>query len=504
MNGPQSRAADVVGRSAALNLAGHALPLLVGLVTIPFIMRRLGLDAFGILSLAWALLGYLGLFDFGLGRATTNAFARDLSQGREHALTRLFWTSLKLSLVLGLLASGLLALLGEWLVGQALKLPAALTGDARATFLILAISLPAVLASTMLRGVLEACSRFDLIAAIRIPASASLFLLPAVALSLDGDLPRIAILLACSNVVWFAAYLFACFRAMPRLRAVQPVDGAIVRLLVAYGGWVTAGNALGPLIVYLDRFLIGALISTAAVAFYAAPYEIVTRLWIFPASLVSALFPLFSVGSAGRLPPREIDTLYARSITYLVLSVGALAVLLIVFADPLLRIWLGPSVAAEAAWALRILAGGVLVNSLAHVPYSLIQALGRPDLVAKLYVVELIAYIGVAWVFIERWGITGAAAAWSLRALADAVVLFAIAARLCPMKWTDFVRGGTIRGVAAVVALAGSMTLGLRLTPSSLASAQIVVTGVLLGCFAWGAWRWVLNFSAVPTVDGRQ
>jgi O-antigen/teichoic acid export membrane protein len=492
MNTPRPRGPARIGRNAVLNLSGHALPLVVGVFTIPFIVRRLGLDAFGVLSLAWALLGYLGFFDLGLGRATTNALAKELDRGNHAALPRLFWASLKLSLLLGLVAGGVLAALSDLLVRSVLRLPPALIEDAGFTFLLLSASLPPVLASTMLRGVLEAAQRFDLINAIRIPANASLFVLPAAALAVGSGLPGIAALLACASALTFVAYMVACVCAIPAVRARQPLNRALAKSLLSYGGWVTAGNALGPLIVYLDRFLIGALVSTTAVAFYAAPYEIVTRLWVFPASLVSALFPLFSVSHATRVQ-NQLQNLYMRPITYLVLTVGSGAVLLIIFADPVLRLWLGPAFAEQAAWALRILAAGVLVNSVAHVPYSLIQALGRPDLVAKLYVVELVAYVGVAWPLIARWGITGAAWAWTIRALADAVALFVLAWRLCPFKWMDVVRGGPVRGVTALCGLGVSTALAVRLIVPGIVSAQLLVTAALVSGFALCAWKWVLS-----------
>lgn len=61
----------LLARNTLLNLVGHLVPLLAGLATIPYVVRGLGNDGFGILSIAWALLGYFGLFDPGRGRATT-------------------------------------------------------------------------------------------------------------------------------------------------------------------------------------------------------------------------------------------------------------------------------------------------------------------------------------------------------------------------------------------------------------------------------------------------
>ena len=58
---------SLIVRNTALNFLGLALPLAVGFVTIPFTVRALGNDRFGILALVWVVLGYFGLFDLGLG-----------------------------------------------------------------------------------------------------------------------------------------------------------------------------------------------------------------------------------------------------------------------------------------------------------------------------------------------------------------------------------------------------------------------------------------------------
>jgi len=62
---------SLLARNTLLNFIGQAVPLLVGVATIPFIVRGLGTERFGFLSLAWVVLGYFAIFDLGLGRATT-------------------------------------------------------------------------------------------------------------------------------------------------------------------------------------------------------------------------------------------------------------------------------------------------------------------------------------------------------------------------------------------------------------------------------------------------
>lgn len=82
MESPLEIQSGLLARNTAMNLVGQVIPLLVGLATIPYVVRGLGADGFGILSIAWVLLGYFSLFDLGLGRATIK-FVAEVLFGRE-------------------------------------------------------------------------------------------------------------------------------------------------------------------------------------------------------------------------------------------------------------------------------------------------------------------------------------------------------------------------------------------------------------------------------------
>jgi len=56
-----------------------------------------------------------------------------------------------------------------------------------------------------------------------------------------------------------------------------------------------------------------------------------------------------------------------------------------------------------------------------HLPSS---GVGRPDLPAKFHLFELFFYVGIAWLLISKWGINGAAVAWTLRVILDTSLLF--------------------------------------------------------------------------------
>src|SRR5262249_56223710 len=96
--------------------------------------------------------------------------------------------------------------------------------------------------------------------------------------------------------------------------------------------------------------------------------------------------------------------------------------------------WVGPEFADHGAPVLRILAIGVLCNGLAYVPSGFVQAVGRPDLAAKLHLAEVGPYALAVWLLARGFGIAGVAVAWTLRVLADLILLCWCASTLVPAR----------------------------------------------------------------------
>src|SRR5215207_1231394 len=128
----------VLVRNTALNLAGQAVPLAAALISIPWLIHGLGTDRFGVLTLAWAAIGYFGLVDLGLGRALTHAVATRLGSDREDELIALGWTALALMFLLGTAGALVLAAVTPWMVNDLLKIPGALAGESARSFYLLA------------------------------------------------------------------------------------------------------------------------------------------------------------------------------------------------------------------------------------------------------------------------------------------------------------------------------------------------------------------------------
>jgi len=303
-------------------------------------------------------------------------------------------------------------------------------------------------------------------------------------------LPGIVVLLLASEALALSVQYRLCTRVFPQVRKFPRFALGELRTLLGFGGWVTVSSAVSPILVYLDRFAIGMFLTMTAVAYYTAPYEMVTRLLLVPASLAATLFPAFSTLSGqGRLG--RLETFVTRSVKYLLLILGPTIIMIVSYSREILHLWLGPVFATEGALALQVLAVGVLINSLAHIPYAVVQAVGRPDLTAKFHLVELPVHALLVWLLLGLWGIPGAALAWSIRVAIDALLLFIASCHLSSLSPRIFLRERMLQG-ALLLAFLGLMAVGIQ-TFSASAWLRVMGPAVVSTVAGLSLWHYLLS-----------
>lgn len=475
-------------RHTGFNLVGGVVPLLVALASIPLVIRGYGVDRFAVLALSWALVGYTGLFDFGLGRATTRFMAQARGAGDGRRVAAVFRMSLTMNLVFGLIGAAIAAVATPWLVSNVLRVPTEIQAETMRMGLWLAAAVPVVTASLSLVGALEAYGLFGVLNVVQATAGIALRLAPLVVLPFTTrvDVAFIAILIV--RLLALAAYAVVCVRRIDDLRGWHPADSHVARSLLAFGGWLTVSSIVGPLMTYMDRFVIGSVVSLRAVALYTTPYDAVKQLQLLPLSLARSLFPMFGAATQGS--ELGLADVYGRSLRVLVIAMTLPMIILVALARDLLTLWVGAQFATHSTPVLQLLAVGAVVNALAKPPYALIQGLGRSDLTAKLHLLEFGCYIVMLWVFLQRFGIVGAAMAWTLRVALDTMLLRVWAVRLMPalrnnsainrLRWAEVSAVGVM---VAALAISWTHSLTLRLASASL----------LCGGFALLAWRELLQ-----------
>ena len=407
-----------LSRNTAYNVAGQTLPLALSLLCLPLYLRLIGEERFGALALLWLFFGFFSLFDLGMGQA----IAQRLAARTDHsaaAEVELLSTGLLVALVFGAIGAAIAWPIGVWSFQQMDVVSASLRLELLRALPLAVALIPIATVSAVLTGGLQARSAFAQINVATILSNALATVVPlAVAQYLSTELVAlIAAVVAARTLGLFALYY--CCRSRYFRGNCFSVCLPAVRQLLKFGGWATVSAAVGPLLLILDRGMIGALLGVAAVSYYAIPFQVAERTVIFSAALNSAMFPKLAAAT----DEFERRALCVRGVSLVAIAISPAAALGVAISHPLLSMWISQDLANSAFRVAQILCFGFWINSLALVPYTVLLARGRADLIAKSHTIQIPVYWLMLWAGLEFWGLAGAAIAFVCRVLVDLVLL---------------------------------------------------------------------------------
>lgn len=468
------------------NLVGMGLPLVAGalaFLVLPDEEHGLGAKRLEVLGLVWMLVGFSSIFDLGLGRALTKLFADRLSQDRRATLPALFWTALTLIVGLGIVAAILVVALIPVLSGG--DMDEDLRRETVLGLWTVALSMPVMIVNVGLCGVLQASRAFKLLNIIRIPSGSYTFLAPVCVLPFSKSIFVVVLVLILGRSIEMVAYFVACLRTVPELRQRMAVARDDIRELIGFGGWMTVSNITVSFMTHVNRFVIRSVRKIGEGAYYLVPEEIAIRMLLVPRAWIDVLFPAFV--TSFNSPDEDPTRLFRRGVNVLTLMTMAIALPAAVFLPDVLSVWLpeGEVYATRGRFVIRCLVIGVFIHGVARVIWYFVQAAGRPDLAARMHLVQLPIYLGGAYFLISSYGIDGAAIAWTTRVTIDLLLLAGAAARF-------LTNPRAVLGHALVL-LAGAATLiALAALPHGF-FARIGTSAVALVVFYVAAWHWVLS-----------
>lgn len=414
-----------LSKNAIFNLVGSAAPLLVGALTIPYILAGSGVELFGVLTIVWVLIGYFSLFDFGIGRALTQKVSFYRLEKTEDELRSLVVSGLWLIMMIGVFGGGVLYFLGPALGTSWLAITDSLQSDIVSALQVAAFGIPVTTLTAGVKGVLEAYEDFFTVNCLRVVLGISNFGMPAIALYLYGaNLTAMVIGLVAARIIIMVVHVAVL---IPRINIFIDLkfQNSYIRELLAFGSWMTLSNIISPLMVNFDRFVIAGFVGASVVAYYTVPFEVLIRMLILPAALTAAFFP--RIASLIRAAPLEAQRLYRRCLFFVALIMVVICSLCAISSPFWLKVWVGDEF-AQASWHLAsILSVGIVFNSIAQIPHAASQAAGKVKATALVHLGELFLYVPFLLLAVNNFGLEGAAFVWVMRCLADLICMLFLA-----------------------------------------------------------------------------
>ena len=361
-------------RQFARNLAASLLSLAAGfaasLCLPPFLIRTMGVAAYGLVPLASSLVAYLSLLTITLNSATGRFVTIAIARGEHERAQRIFSTSLSGALIIG---AGLLAIgvAGAPHVVKLFAVPPGYAADARRLVLYAVLCLIISTVTAVFSVSMYYANRLDASSGINIMRQLTYLAAAVLFVRFVAARPQVVgLALLIGVLVAFGLTVYAWRRYTPWLRVSPVLDRSILRELTGYGAWVIINQVGALLFLSIDLLIVNRLLGAVSGGQYGALLQWPTVI----RSLGGAMSAVFAPTMAHLYADGNIDALvtYCRRAIRLVGALTSLPVALLCgLAVPFLRLWLGAEFVPLAP--LLILLIGYLTIDIAVTPLLNLQ-----------------------------------------------------------------------------------------------------------------------------------
>ena len=399
----------------AANYLGQFWSTLMGFVFIPQYIRLLGIESYGLIGFFALLLTWLSLLDMGM-RPTLN---REMAKftGGETKLKDIRDLLRSVELVvfsISILIGAILLFSSGWFSRNWFNFNNLTITEVSQTIAVMSAVLPVFLVEGVYRSALVGLQKHVLYSSLNAFFS-----------TLRGVGALLVLLFLSPTIkaffVWQLFFSF-CSLAVFSLAtyAVLPKNGesgsfSIIQLkkIRRFAGGLLGISAFGTVLTQFDKVVLSKLLPLSEYGEYTLAAVIASTVVILIGPVVQTWFPRLSELYAQN---RELEMVrsYHQASQLLTVVFGSTAIVLLVFAEPILTLWTGDAELAGTSYKLvRILTLGNLFYGLMSLPYHMQLAYGWTRLIFNLNLIFLIIFVPVILFVVPVYGVSGAAWAWT-------------------------------------------------------------------------------------------
>ncbi len=403
-------------KNAIYNLFGWAIPVVVSFLAIPFIVKILGNDKYGILMLSEALIGYFAILDINLTQGSIRYIAEYHAKGHEKEVNEVFSFSFLIYAIIGIVGAILIFFSIDTIFLKILKIPQHLKGSARIVFYITAVGFLLNLIQSYLSSLPKSGHRFDISAKMEIVFSIGLTLLTVLILHMGSDIVGVSVLRIVILLMNTLVLYFVIKKILPYLNFKFSIRKETVRKITTFSGYAFMSKIASTIGAYADKLIIGAVIGSAAVTLYAVPFMLVGRLIAISHRLSMGLFPIASeMGSTGRL--EDLKKIYRDLSRHIFFLNIAITTVLCLFSKQILQLWMGEEFSQQTYIILIFIALAYFMDSLTHLPSLVNDGLSYPQITGGFALSRAVFSIIPMLIGAKFYGVVGVSVAYFISSL---------------------------------------------------------------------------------------
>lgn len=393
------------GAGIVLNYASEGVKVLTTLFFTPVMLRLLGQREYGLYQLAVSVAAWLSLLDLGFGSSYLRQFVRCREEGELSRLNGMFGLIFGVLALLCLAGGGLLAAEAQFLFGDGLSEQE--LAQARRLLWLLAANGSLTLGNALFDSHISARERFSFQRGLRLIQS---LLNPLLSLRLFllgcGAEGAAVVSLALSAGV-LAVNGCYCRRKLHMALSFRGLELDWLKGLWSFAFFIFLNQIIDQVNWSVDRFLLGRLLGTAAVAVYGIGAQI-NSLYIRLSTAVACVF----FPEVNRLAAKGEDEALSRLLARVGTLEGAILFPVLsgflLFGRPFLALWAGPGFEESYTVALWLMVP-VTVPLMQNIGIEIQRAKGKHRTRSVVYALLAAGNVALSRVLIPYWGCTGAA-----------------------------------------------------------------------------------------------
>ena len=390
------------------NWTGVGANLATGLIVSPYLIRKLGAEAYGIWAISVALIEYYGFLDLGFKSATVKYVAhywttKEPGKLNEAINTALTYAAIVAALIFAAVAGGAHYLIRFFQISPAYR------EDFVALLTLISFGWCMGSVFQTFSACLEAVQRFDLYNHAVVVTVTMRAIGTGLLLYFGYGLVAIGAITVIGQAIGYAMNLYNFRRVCPELRlGLKYSNIATLKKLGGFGVHSFLITISSQILSQGPPILIGHFLPARFVGFFQLPGRLLTytveavgRIGIITNSNTAEL--------AARGDRRLLAQMAVFTNRYCVMLFMPLAIVFWTWGDRFFRLWV-PNVAAETAPLLPILLVGYMIAVVGQFSSNMmLQGLARHQRLARGMLVEAVAAIVLLIAIIPRHGVMGAA-----------------------------------------------------------------------------------------------
>ena len=392
-----------------LSYAGEAVKILVSLVYTPIMLRLLGQSEYGLYQLVYSVVAYLGLLSLGFGSAYMRFYSREKVNGNEDSIARLngmFMTIFSVISVICILC-GLVMIKNITFIFEE-GLTDAEYQTARVLMLLLVINLALTFPNSVFNCCIITHERFifqKLL--ILLQQLLSPFLTLPLLLLGYGSVGMVMV----TTVLTFAVLvtnMFYCLRKLHVRFIFQGFQIALFREMSGFTFFLFLNQIIDQINWSVDKFLLGRMLGTTAVAVYGVGAQINSMYIMFSTSVSNVFVPKVNRIVAEKNDDALLTQLFTKvgRIQFIILGLVLSGFLL--WGKPFIAVWAGAEY-TEAYPVALLLIIPVTVPLVQNLGIEIQRAKNMHKTRSVVYFLIAVGNIFLSILLIKLQGVTGAA-----------------------------------------------------------------------------------------------